>query len=167
MSTILTFDDIEKIIILNRSGNGEVDFGPSTCCDYVDSLLTDDNRFGVTVFVEPGGDITKWGESFAWVLDWWIKVFQAQPTVWDYVDAGWYLMGLFEADNLNDDPGKVWPAEPKPSEFKPELAKATEVFSRVGVSFSPEQQERVRTLREAGDTAGAQGVILDRLSEEA
>jgi hypothetical protein len=141
MNTILTFDDLEKIEALNRrQGGNEVDFGFHTCCDYVDSIVTEGDKSGVTVFVEPLGDITKWGESFTWVLDWWIRVFELQPAVWDYIDAGHWLMNLYEADNLSDDPEKVWPVDPKPSRVKPALEQAKSSLGGVGISFSPEQE---------------------------
>ncbi len=39
-------------------------------------------------------------------------------------------------------------------------------LSRVGVTFSPEQQAQVKSLFEADRTADAQRVILDQLKEE-
>lgn len=39
-------------------------------------------------------------------------------------------------------------------------------LSRVGVSFTEEQREMIKGMVEAGDTAGAQGVILDELAKE-
>jgi phage-related minor tail protein len=39
-------------------------------------------------------------------------------------------------------------------------------LSRVGVSFTDQQKEMITTMQEAGDVAGAQGVILDELSKE-
>ena len=39
-------------------------------------------------------------------------------------------------------------------------------LSRVGVSFTEEQKETIKTMVEAGDVAGAQGVILAELSNE-
>lgn len=39
-------------------------------------------------------------------------------------------------------------------------------LSRVGVSFTDQQKEMIKTMVEAGDTAGAQGVILNELGKE-
>lgn len=39
-------------------------------------------------------------------------------------------------------------------------------LSRVGVSFTEEQKEQIKTMQEAGDTAGAQAVILAELNKE-
>lgn len=39
-------------------------------------------------------------------------------------------------------------------------------LSRVGVTFTDEQKETIRTMVEAGDVAAAQGVILDELGKE-
>lgn len=39
-------------------------------------------------------------------------------------------------------------------------------LSRVGVSFTEQQKEMIKTMVEAGNTAGAQGVILDELGKE-
>lgn len=47
------------------------------------------------------------------------------------------------------------------------MIKFAEKMARPGVSFSPEQQGRVKALVEAGDTIEAQRLILDRLNEEA
>lgn len=39
-------------------------------------------------------------------------------------------------------------------------------LSRVGVSFTEQQKEQIRTMQEAGDIAGAQGVILAELEKQ-
>lgn len=39
-------------------------------------------------------------------------------------------------------------------------------LSRVGVSFTDQQKEQIKTMQEAGDMAGAQGVILAELNKE-
>lgn len=39
-------------------------------------------------------------------------------------------------------------------------------LSRVGVTFTEQQKEMIKTMVEAGDVAGAQGVILDELAKE-
>lgn len=107
METIIDYDLLQKIINLDSRRDNELnDFGYNTCCDYVDSLVKNGNKYGVVVFVEPCGDITKWGLSWDEVLDWWEKIFQSQPENWDYVTAGWHLSKL---DPLPDDPEKVWP----------------------------------------------------------
>jgi hypothetical protein len=36
----------------------------------------------------------------------------------------------------------------------------------VGVSFTDQQKEQIKTMQEAGDMAGAQGVILAELNKE-
>jgi hypothetical protein len=167
MTTVLTFNDLEKIQALNhRQNNDGVDFGFHTCCDYVDSLVTEGDKSGVVVFVEPLGNITKWGESFTWVLDWWITVFEAQPAVWDYIDAGHWLKDLYEDDNLSDDPGKVWPVDPKPSGVKPALEQAISSFTAPPVSFSPEQRQQIEEMINQENKVEAQRLILDLLDKE-
>lgn len=44
--------------------------------------------------------------------------------------------------------------------------KGITALSRVGVSFTADQKEMIKTMVEAGDTAGAQGVILGELDKE-
>lgn len=39
-------------------------------------------------------------------------------------------------------------------------------LSRVGVSFTEQQKEQIKTMQEAGDTAGAQAIILGELNKE-
>lgn len=39
-------------------------------------------------------------------------------------------------------------------------------LSRVGVSFNDQQKEQIKTMQEAGDTAGAQAIILAELNKE-
>lgn len=39
-------------------------------------------------------------------------------------------------------------------------------LSRVGVSFTDDQKEQIKTMQESGDVAGAQGVILAELTKE-
>lgn len=105
---IVSFDMLKKIEHLNYHRSPDLtDFGLDTCCDYVDSLRICDSRYGVTIFVEPCGDITKWGPSFETVLDWWLTVFSTQPDGWDYCCAGWYLNELAER-GLSDDASVVW-----------------------------------------------------------
>lgn len=102
------FDVLKKIEHLNlRRDSNLDDFGRDTCCDYVDSLHFEAGRYGVTVFVEPCGDITKWGQSWDAVLEWWIVVFASQPDGWDYCRAGWHLHEVAER-GLLDDPLVVW-----------------------------------------------------------
>lgn len=112
MNIVVNFDTLKKIEHLNfRRDNDLKSFGINTCCDYVDSLRYEDDCFGVTVFVEPCGNITKWGRSWNIILDWWITVFATQPDDWDYCKAGWHLWRLAEDDllDLNDDDASlIW-----------------------------------------------------------
>lgn len=82
------------------------DLGRNTCFDYVGRFVRRGNLRGVTVFVEPCGNITKWGHSHEAVLAWWKTVFETQPEDWDYCQAGWHLDDM--RDELPDDPGDVW-----------------------------------------------------------
>jgi len=101
MKTTVDYETISRICDLDRR-----DYGRNTCYDYVDSLIEDENGFGVVIFVEPCGNITKYGDSWPDVLDWWIRVFSSQPDDWDYMKAGWYLDAI--ANNLPDNPEDVW-----------------------------------------------------------
>jgi len=104
MDVVVSFsvlDRIEKI----HNHRGSRGFGVHSCYDYIEALILDGDKCGVTVFIEPGGDITKWGPSWEWVLDWWFQVLIRQPNV-DYLTAGWHLYDLKDA--LPDDPDQVW-----------------------------------------------------------
>jgi len=104
----LGYDSIVKVGHLNcRRADIEREFTIDTCCDYVDSLHCDGDNFGVTMFVEPCGNITKLGRSFDEVLDWWIAVFSSQPD-WDYCRAGWHLDNLASRGRLPDNPAGIW-----------------------------------------------------------
>lgn len=107
----VSFDMLKKIEHLNHRRNNDLGpFGDHTCCDYVDSLHYRHYKikpFGVTVFVEPCGNITKWGISWESVLDWWMRVFELQPKGWDYYHAGWHLDQVAE-NGLPEDPALVW-----------------------------------------------------------
>ena len=83
-------------------------FGRDTCFDYVDSLIEKAGQFGVVLFIEPLGNITKFANSWIEAIDWWIAVLKQQPPDWDYALAGSHLMTLQEENKLPDDPGKVW-----------------------------------------------------------
>ena len=83
-------------------------FGRDTCFDYVDSLIQEDSRFGVIVFIEPLGNVTKFADTWEAALDWWIAVLKQQPPDWDYILAGSHLMTLQDEDKIPDDPGEVW-----------------------------------------------------------
>jgi len=60
------------------------------------------------MFIEPCGNITKWGGSFSEVIDWWIAVFSGQPEEWDYCRAGWHLNILASSERLPDNPVGIW-----------------------------------------------------------
>lgn len=103
MKTILDYGAISLIGAIERA-----DFGDNTCYDYIDSLLRAGDRYGVVVFVEPCGDIVKWGESFEQVLTWWLGVFHSQSEDMGYIEAGWHLFLLAQSDRLPDEPRQVW-----------------------------------------------------------
>src|SRR5436190_10984869 len=106
---LIEYGDLMKINALNiRCDADGNDFGFDTCCDYVESVQIEGDKVGVTVFVEPCGDITKWGTNVSEVLDWWIAVFKAQPEHWGYIEAGWCI---YEANEkgLPDNPLRVFP----------------------------------------------------------
>ena len=83
-------------------------FGRNTCFDYVDSFIEKDGKFGVVVFIEPLGNITKFANSWIEAIDWWIAVLRQQPLGWDYILAGSHLFTLQEEGGLPDDPETVW-----------------------------------------------------------
>ena len=97
------FEALDKLKELNTNP-----LGHDTCFDYVDSLVKEGERFGVTVFIEPLGNITKFANSWIEARDWWIAVLEQQPLGWDYILAGSHLFTLQEEDKLPDDPGEVW-----------------------------------------------------------
>lgn len=98
----LSFDDLEKIKQLDQFDS------KLTCFDYIDSLSVDGEYFEVTVFVEPAGLVPKIGKSWGEVLDWWIKVFESQPTTIHTNTCGWHLIDLYQRDKLPDDPAECW-----------------------------------------------------------
>lgn len=105
MKTILEYEDIEAIRELLNS-----EFGKETCFDYISELGIDTitGLYGVTVFVEPCGDITRYGDSFIEALKWWIMVFSTQPPSVDYITAGNYLMDVYEQNKFTDNPSIIW-----------------------------------------------------------
>ena len=44
--------------------------------------------------------------------------------------------------------------------------KGISALTRIGVTFTDEQKAQIKTMQEAGDMAGAQGVILAELNKE-
>jgi hypothetical protein len=119
----IDYDTLQKIKNLDLGRNMDWEpFGNNTCSDYVDSIYYEDGKYGITVFVEPCGDITKWGNSINEVLDWWIEVFERQPEDWDYCKAGWYLDELAER-GLPENPDLVWPIEIESKEWQRESKK--------------------------------------------
>ena len=94
---------------------------PSTCFDYVDSLVKSGQEYGVVIFVEPAGNIVKFGDSWVSVLGWFIELFRSQPSDWDYATAGWHLYELGKQDGRTItrdlsrfvDPTEVWRNEEK------------------------------------------------------
>lgn len=109
---IVSYDVLMKVEHLNQHRTRQLDhFGPNTCCDYVDSLTVKDGRYGVVMFVEPCGNITKYADSWDAALDWWITVFARQPHDWDYCRAGWYLDELAHERGLPDSVNDVWPID--------------------------------------------------------
>lgn len=113
VKTVIDFDLLQKIKCLdNRMDATDLErFGPNTCFDYIDSLICDGKRYGVVVFVEPCGDITRWAESWDAAIAWWMAVFRAQPKAWDYITAGWHLWHVANDGQLPDDPQLVWLVE--------------------------------------------------------
>lgn len=100
---IVPFDVLNKLIDLRTR-----QFGQSTCFDYVDSLTKEGTRCGVTVFIEPLGNVTKFADSWIEAIDWWIAVLERQPFGWGYVLAGSHLMVLQDENRLPDNPEEVW-----------------------------------------------------------
>lgn len=100
---ILDYKTIEKINYLNNCAKLPI----SSCFDYIDSLeIKDNGKYAVTIFVEPAGEVTKTGNSFSEILDWWIGVFESQPEDLDYCGAGWYLSSI--QDTLPDNFNEIW-----------------------------------------------------------
>ena len=101
--TVASYDVLRKLRELQFG-----QFGRDTCFDYVDSLIEKDGQFGVVVFIEPLGNITKFADSWEAALDWWIAVLEQQPPEWDYILAGSHLMALQEEGQLPDNPAEIW-----------------------------------------------------------
>lgn len=104
IKTVLDYDLIELI----REFSSARGFMTNSCMDYLDSLVIDGDKFGVVIFVEPCGDIVKWGNSWEECIKWWTKVFKSQPKDWDYCKAGYHLLSLFEQDKLPDKAQGIW-----------------------------------------------------------
>ena len=136
---IIDYDVFQKMKALdNRQDLDGNDFGYHSCCDYLDSLVQEGDRFGVVMFVEPCGNLIKWGNSWSEVLDWWIAVFKLQPENWNYARAGWWLLDMSEK-GFSDDPNHVFP-----------------------VTINAEAcQPRLRWTGSAGDYRKARGVLKD------
>lgn len=103
--SIVSFEVLNKLEELKAA-----DFGSDTCFDYVDSLIEEAGRFGVVLFIEPLGNVTKFADSWTEAIDWWIAVLKQQPPDWDYILAGSHLMALQDDGKLPDDPGEIWKA---------------------------------------------------------
>jgi len=84
-------------------------FGEQSCFDYVsDYGSAEVGGAYVEIFVEPCGNITKWGGSLAEVAQWWIDVFRAQPSTLGYAESGYILED--KAADLPNNPRDVWEA---------------------------------------------------------
>lgn len=100
---VVPFEVLDRLRELNTG-----QFGQDTCFDYVDSLIEEAGQFGVVLFIEPLGNVTKFADSWTEAIDWWIAVLKQQLPDWDYILAGSHLMTLQEEGKLPDDPGEVW-----------------------------------------------------------
>lgn len=101
---VIEFPD-EELDSIEPEGN------PNTCFDYVDCAIYDpkSDRYGVVVFVEPCGNLIKFGESVDEVIHWWKGVFELQPKDMDYIEAGWHLAHISESPVLwGLAPSAVW-----------------------------------------------------------
>lgn len=84
-----------------------IKYKDSSCFGYIDSIQkSTDGTWGITVYVDPCGNVTRWGNSFVSVLGWWSECFRFQPKDLDYVQAAWQLYEV--KDNLPKDPFDVW-----------------------------------------------------------
>jgi len=91
---VLSYEAIQTITKIHNSSSIK-----NTCYDYIDAFLYDySGKCGIRVFVEPCGNLTKWGDSFEEVADWWADVFFFQPKDLGYCFAG---------NNLGDNWDKI------------------------------------------------------------
>ena len=109
---VLGYDDFQLMIKIDNRGKdrfGEGEYGFGTCCDYVDSIIYDGDRYGVVVCVEPCGNLCKWAKTVRECLEWWDAVFSSQPEDWDYCKAGWHLY-QYRWDNIEfpEEVSDVW-----------------------------------------------------------
>ena len=109
---IFGYDEFQLMLkIDNRGrtkfGDSDYGYGEDTCADYFDSIAHDGDLWGVAIFVEPCGNLAKWGKSIRECLEWWDAVFSLQPESLSYIDAGWFLDWL-EGVGFPDNPKSVW-----------------------------------------------------------
>ena len=107
---IFGYDEFQLMIKIDNRGRnrfGEGDYGEDTCADYFDSIAYDGDLWGVAIFVEPCGNLAKWGKTVMECLEWWDAVFSSQPKDMGYCEAGWFLDWL-EGDGFPTDPKRVW-----------------------------------------------------------
>lgn len=96
---VIGYDEISQVERFNR------DFGYDTCFDYIDAILKRGDEWGLRLFIEPAGDITKWGASLKECADWWIEVLSTQPSC-NYAYAGNFLWG--KKDVTDEPTERVW-----------------------------------------------------------
>lgn len=81
-----------------------------TCFGHVECVYkkktNEGEWFGVSVYVDPAGNVLKWGKSFIDCVKWWESVFLSQPKLMGYVEAGWKIYEI--KDNLPKNPHDVW-----------------------------------------------------------
>ena len=107
---IFGYEEFQLMMKINNRGRdqfNEGDYGQDTCADYFDSIAHKDGLWGVAIFVEPCGNLAKWGKSIMDCLKWWDTVFSLQPEYLSYINAGWFLDWL-EGKGFPDDSKKVW-----------------------------------------------------------
>ncbi len=121
MNVIIDYDLLQKIDCINRQVdfNGKP-FREDSCCELVDSLTVFDDEndkptYGVSVFIQPVGVITRYASSFNEALDWWEKVFISQPEYLSCDAAGWKLFHLSSGGQIDEDADKVWSDSPQGS----------------------------------------------------
>lgn len=68
----------------------------NNCFDFVSHIFiqeyNDDLYVGMTIFIEPIGYTTLYGDSFNHVLNGWEKILLEQPNEMDYKEAGFFIL---------------------------------------------------------------------------
>jgi hypothetical protein len=105
LDPILTFHDLQALLKLQTRK-----YHHETCFGHVESILkrktSDGHEYGISIYVEPSGNVLRWDKSVISGIKWWETVFLSQPRLMGYVEAGWKIYEI--KDTLPENPIDVW-----------------------------------------------------------